>query len=290
MTILVATDRSENSVAAIELAVRLADRLGDPLVVMTAVELWERDGSEILPTFEGNLEPSEHARKQAEDFLASVIPDREFNLRVAVGHPAADRIIEVAAEVDASMIVAGTSGQSRLTEAFFGSTISALARRSPRPVLAVPPDFGRPIDAILAPVDFSRCSAESLKLAGKLATQLGARLYVQHSAPFGVPTVAPPLAYLPESPGEVLKVAKDRLAAMVDDAGLTESTSSVWADLGPPHPDILRAVEDHGIDLIVMGTHGRKGLARFFLGSTAERILRDRTCPVLVVRHFEEAP
>lgn len=291
MTILAATDRSQNSVAALVLALRLAEQLGERLVVVSAVELWERSGDAILPTFEGiEIPPSEHAQTLVEDFVAKALPGRDVDVHVVVGHPPAEHILEVANELGASLIVAGTSGQSKVTEAFFGSTISALARRSTVPVLAVPPGFDRPIQAILAPVDFSECSEASLVVAAQMADKLGAKLFVQHSAPFGVPTVAPPIAYVPESPAEVTHASNQRLKGMIAKAGLTDRVQHAWSDLGPPHPDIMRAVEERGIDLIVMGTHARGAVARFFLGSTAERVLRERTCPVLVVRRREGEP
>jgi nucleotide-binding universal stress UspA family protein len=73
---------------------------------------------------------------------------------------------------------------------------------------------------------------------------------------------------------------------MLEEADIGEA--QVLIELGPPHVGILDAVKQHNADLIVMGTHGRKGVARFFLGSTAERVLRDRTCPVLVLRELPE--
>lgn len=288
MTILATTDRSDNSRAALRLAAHLADRLGEELVVMSALELWERRDNEILPTFEGvEIEADAHALQLVEEFATEVLGETP-TIRVTVGHPPTGHILEVAEEVGATMIVAGTSGQSKIREAFFGSTISAVARQSTCPVLAVPPDFEGGVGSILAPVDLSACSEASLAVAGRLAEQLDAKLYVQHSAPYGAPTVSPPLVYIPESAGTVLKRSREQIEAMVEKAGLTARATKVWTNVGPPHPDILRAVEDHDIDLVVMGTHGRKGVAKFFLGSTAERMLRDRSCPVLVVRHLED--
>jgi len=54
---------------------------------------------------------------------------------------------------------------------------------------------------------------------------------------------------------------------------------------GEPAHEILEAVKAKGIDLIVIGTHGRTGLAHAVMGSVAERVVREATCPVLTVRH-----
>jgi len=53
---------------------------------------------------------------------------------------------------------------------------------------------------------------------------------------------------------------------------------------GTPHEEILAAIDDHDVDLVVMGTHGRRGLDRYVLGSVTERVLRLSDVPVLTVR------
>ena len=54
--------------------------------------------------------------------------------------------------------------------------------------------------------------------------------------------------------------------------------------VGPPATEIVRYAREHGIDLIVVGTHGRGPIRRAFVGSVAERVLREAACPVLIVR------
>ena len=56
---------------------------------------------------------------------------------------------------------------------------------------------------------------------------------------------------------------------------------------GAPYREIVQAAQDEDIDLIVISTHGHRGFARMFLGSTAERVVRHATCPVLIVREKE---
>jgi len=55
--------------------------------------------------------------------------------------------------------------------------------------------------------------------------------------------------------------------------------------IGSPAEEILRLAGEAHADLIVLGTHGRRGLSHFLLGSVAERVLRQAPCPVLTVRH-----
>jgi nucleotide-binding universal stress UspA family protein len=289
MTILAATDLSDNSRPAIRYAQKLADAFDEKLAVIHVAEMWERDMSRILEDFdhEEEFEPSDRALEDLDTFVTETLGDTALERvkpHVVIGHPPQEKVLEYADQIDATVIVAGTSGTSKLSETFFGSTISALVRASLRPVLAVPPESEfEGFDNILAPVDLSETSEESLRFAGELSRRFGSNLLVLHSAPFGTPAVSPPIAYVPESSAQIREAAKSRVQAMIEETGLG-SEAQVIIQLGPPHIGIMDSVKQFDADLIVMGTHGRKGVARFFLGSTAERILRERTCPVLVLR------
>lgn len=76
--------------------------------------------------------------------------------------------------------------------------------------------------------------------------------------------------------------AVDKVAATARERGVTDVQTAVVR--GAPHRAILDYAEEHDADLVVVGTHGRKGLDRLLLGSVAERVLRTATRPVLVVR------
>ncbi len=54
--------------------------------------------------------------------------------------------------------------------------------------------------------------------------------------------------------------------------------------IGNPAEEIIKAEHDYGADLVVMATHGRTGVAHLVLGSVAERVVRESTCPVLTIR------
>ncbi|WP_049894333.1 universal stress protein [Halogranum rubrum] len=76
--------------------------------------------------------------------------------------------------------------------------------------------------------------------------------------------------------------AVDTITARAHDAGVTSVEGTVVR--GTPHRAIVDYAHDHGADLVVVGTHGRRGLDRLLLGSVAERVLRTADVPVLVVR------
>jgi nucleotide-binding universal stress UspA family protein len=79
--------------------------------------------------------------------------------------------------------------------------------------------------------------------------------------------------------------AVDRVAHRAREAGLEDVTTAVLS--GRPHQTIVEYVDDHGVDLVVMGTHGRSGFDRYLLGSVTENVLRAADVPVLAV-HRED--
>lgn len=289
MSIVAATDLSQTSRTAVRYASSLAETLGESLVIVNVLEVWGAR-SRIKESFdETKLQPSQDAIDELNAFVTETLgADHGARTEVLIGHPPVEQILAQAATERASVIVAGTSGHARLAEAFFGSTISALVRQSEIPVLAVPPGANAArFGAILAPVDFSSCSDQSLSLAARLAAGFDAKLFVLHAAPFNVPTAVAAVAFVPQSASEVQAASRTRVQSMLVEHKL-EGRAEILIELGAPHAAIEAVVEQKRIDLVVMGTHSRTGVMKLFLGSTAERVLRSRTCPVLVLREQTE--
>jgi universal stress protein A len=139
---------------------------------------------------------------------------------------------------------------------------------------------------ILHPTDFSRASAPALRRAVALARACRAPLVLVH-------VMTPPSPFIgegaqPSSYVDLLilarRSAKRRLAAALARAKRGRVRAQAIFAEGLPADAILRAARRTRADLIVMGTHGRSGLSRVFLGSVAERVVRESRCPVLTVR------
>jgi len=94
-------------------------------------------------------------------------------------------------------------------------------------------------------------------------------------------------ALLPERRAEMLADAQRRLEEAVPQVERDRQATELVACVGEPHREIVRFADERGIDLIVMGTHGRGGMAHLLLGSVAEQVVRTAPCPVLTVRHPE---
>lgn len=136
-----------------------------------------------------------------------------------------------------------------------------------------------PIHTILHPTDFSERSQEALQMACGLARDYGARLILLHVA------MPPTLVYaggvLPPESDELLARSREQLLQLiVPDAGINIERRFVEGD---PATAILEQAEAGQVDLIVMGTHGRTGLGRLFMGSVAEEVARRAPCPVLTM-------
>jgi universal stress protein A len=143
----------------------------------------------------------------------------------------------------------------------------------------------RTVKRILVPTDFSDPSAEALATALAFGQSSGATLDLVHVAVEATYALPPPVdvATLPIDMSKVLARAAEGLAAeeaQVRAAGVACETATL---VGRPETEIVaRATETHA-DLIIMGTHGRSGLAHVLLGSIAERVVQHSPCPVLIV-------
>ena len=133
---------------------------------------------------------------------------------------------------------------------------------------------------ILFPTDFSHTGDSALELATTLARERGAKLLIVH-------VEEPPAAY---GAGEMYYGMPDPV---------TEDLRKMLEQVGPPDPQvpcerrlitgdpataIANLAQEEGVELIVMGTHGRTGLMRLLMGSVAEAVVRHAPCPVLTLR------
>jgi nucleotide-binding universal stress UspA family protein len=218
-----------------------------------------------------------------ERFQATAVMERSEN--------PADEIVRYARTHDIDLIALGTHGRSGLNHPLMGSVAGRVARTAPVPVLTVRTAHKGEhamFKRILVPVDFSAPSVAALEYARVLAEKFGASLRVLHVVEEEF--VTGPLGsdmYMPPSSAEgVLRLheAQQRLAAFVTDHDRTHLRATTDAIVGSGAGTIVDYAASNRFDLIVMGTHGRAGLAHLVMGSVAERVIRTAPCPVLTVR------
>lgn len=139
---------------------------------------------------------------------------------------------------------------------------------------------------IVVATDFSGPSQLALEYARVFAKRFGANLRVLHVVQ--VPAVLSAEVPAPDvqaTAAQSVVVAERALEHTLEK--LSETTVIGQVLVGSPAESIVGYAADHDADLIVMGTHGRGGLAHFFMGSVAERVLRSAPCPVFTVRDAE---
>jgi nucleotide-binding universal stress UspA family protein len=138
---------------------------------------------------------------------------------------------------------------------------------------------------ICCPIDFSDASRAAMEVAADLARRTGAAVTLLHAYP--VPGYTFPDGSVVASPRMLQELAEQsgrHLGEWQKQAeGLGAPTVNVETVVGEPAGEILAFARDRGIDLLVLGTHGRTGIEHALMGSVAEKVVRKARCPVLTV-------
>jgi nucleotide-binding universal stress UspA family protein len=149
------------------------------------------------------------------------------------------------------------------------------------------------LNRILVPTDFSETADSALAYAKELATRLGASLHLVHvyADPYAAAACAPEVyASVPtEVRQRAVEEVRERLLERLDASEEYQFRGSRGIVRGLVAPQIVDYAANQDIDLIVMGTHGRRGVAHLLLGSVAEHVVRTAGCPVLTVRTGQHA-
>jgi nucleotide-binding universal stress UspA family protein len=144
---------------------------------------------------------------------------------------------------------------------------------------------------VLVPTDFGEAAGTALSYGRALASAFGATLDVLHvtqdmfASSLGVEMANGPVVL--DVQREVDAFARKELEQLVGNAGGGPPTKTVILTSNGPAALIVQYAKNQQIDLIVMGTHGRKAVEHFLMGSVAEKVVRTAPCPVLTVRHPE---
>lgn len=188
------------------------------------------------------------------------------------------------------VVILGSHRRHGLRRLVLGSTGKKMLRVCPGPVWVTSPNDEGAVRKILVAMDFSETSDQAVKVAAEMASQFEAELHVLHS----VPQMAEPLYRgIPLPPGEgenwqaqVNASSRRTLNESLHQLGLTKSIQADHVHLaqGPANLTIQSAVQELGVDLLVMGTAARRGLSGVLIGNTAERLLPHLTCSVLALK------
>lgn len=147
------------------------------------------------------------------------------------------------------------------------------------------------INTILVPTDFSSASREALAYACDVAAAFSASLHILHVVenPFSPGALMEVAAPLPDDYLAGLeRQARERLESLLTPEQKAACSAQLVTRVGVPAREILEYATQHGaIDLIVMATAGRGGVARLMMGSVADKLVRSAPCPVLTMHPRE---
>ena len=286
--ILLATDFSGPAGRAEEYAVSFAAKWDAHVTVMTVLEF----PPGLDPEYPVNQHYLTQRMSEATDQLADVKQRWSrrgiaATTRIATGIPS-EEIHKAAQAEDSDLIIVGTRGKTGLAHVLLGSTAERLIRTAPCPVLAVRLEEssghrGAVLDRLLVPIDGSDCSLDALEYDAVVAKLAKASIDVLHV----LEPVSYGLDFTFESAQQRVQ-ARERLTKKVDElcAALSASGLTVKGHVvgGLPSDSILSQAEGLSSDVIVMGTHGRRGLSHALAGSVTEAVLRRAQCPILTVR------
>ena len=294
MDLLIATDFSDNSRAALKWGAFLARQLGSKATVMHVVDLAAGDNAwRVLVETPEEIERSAvvEADERLRAFFEETVEDspEDVDFRVELGNPI-DEILALAETVDDPIIVVGTRGKSRFQEFFLGNTARRLVRQSETPVILVPPDaeVAKPSQLVVG-VDFSDASREAIRRSSLMARTYAADVHLVYG--YVLPEVATfdgSMSSIATESEELVQEKEKGIARIVEEVGADDVVKTINAVQLPPAQAIVEEAKEREAQFVFLGSHGRRGMRRFFLGNTAERVMRNAPCPLFVVRAEKE--
>ena len=290
-TILVGTDFGHASEAATSVGLALARRLDFKLLLAHAVEPWvPPEGvpdATIAPILE-EIRVGAEVRMHTE--IARLGSAAHVKAKVRIGI-ASDLVLELARKEAAEAIVIGTHGRRAPARWVLGSTAEALVRTSPVPVVVVRSP-SKPIEdwaagartlRILLANDLEDGFGASARFVRKLAGAGPTAVSVVHAFDLGAVSARAAKPRLETMRAELEGSTLEQMRESAAGEGVTVESDGFHLVRGKPAEAIADLARELGADLVVVGTHGRRGVERLLGGSVAIGVLRRATMPVAVV-------
>ncbi len=298
--ILVPRDFSPSGEEALQYALDLARRVGAEVRLLFVEVLHEDapDPTATHPSYRRILR--ERLLEDIKPELVEETPDsEEVQIKPALVSDIAPApaIVSYAKRCDIDLIVMGTHGRRGVRRLLLGSTAEEVVRTAPCPVFTVrsqDPSAVAPkeIASILVPLDFSRHSQTALCHAKELAAVYDARLDLLHVVEDWLWLYPAFYTDVMNSVGidpDLEEKAAEELKQFYHETEGPGPAVDFHVRKGHAAHEIIRFAEEHRSELVVMSTHGLRGLDHFLLGSIAEKVVRRSPAPVFTVKAFGKA-
>jgi nucleotide-binding universal stress UspA family protein len=277
-TLLVATDLSQRSERALERAIRLARARDAALVVVHVV-----DADLPAALAEAQVVAAQEMLTARCAALAGG-DERSVAIEVVRGRPHVD-IASAAERHGAEIVVLGTHREGPWRDVFRGTTAERVVRTCTVPVLMVRTQVTSAYRRLLVAVDFSVFARRAVEFAARFMPNAELELVHAYHVPFegflkGDDTREQMAA---EISGRFRKLVDEEMATFLANLQQPRPQLRCVMQEGTVHEVIAARVRETAPDLLVIGTHGKTGLAHAFLGSVAEDLLRSPPCDVLTV-------
>jgi len=278
--ILVAVDGSESSKNAFRQACRIAREDKSWITAITAIPLYQ-DQFEVLSTKE---KVSKRLKEEGEKILSEIkkIADEEdvhIKQTLVEGSPF-ETIIDAAQEGGYDLIVMGRHGRTHFERAFMGSVTAKVIGYFKGRILVVPRNASLGWKNILVATDGSKNSDAAFDEALNYAKSYEGTLKIVNA----VNVTEEFQAHAPGLTERLINEAKKNLEDVKNRAQQAGINTETFVREGEPYKVIVDLATQLNADTIVMGSHGRTGLTRIFMGSVTARVIGHTPCPVLVVK------
>ena len=278
--ILVPTDGSKCAQAAVGYAEDLATRYEARVHALCVAD--SRTLENAPRADQTKQERAERAERTCNELSESGVAVEQA-VRTDIPHKA---ILSYATEQDIDLVVMGTHGRTGVERYLLGSVTEKVVRLSDVPVLTVraedESDVTYPYTDILVPTDGSEGAEAAISPAVDIARTYDARVHALSV----IDTMAMGVDVRSSAILDALEESARSAVETIEEQAARASVSAVETAIqhGYPYRAIRSYVEEHDIDLVVMGTHGRSGIERYLLGSVAEKTVRTSPVPVMTVR------
>jgi nucleotide-binding universal stress UspA family protein len=283
--LLLSTDGSEFSEGAVREAVKLAKMGSGRLFVLSVIET-NPEFEVLAPKIVEKEE--EQTRGLLEDVKAKALKEGvECEIMARHTDSPFQAIIEEAEKSRADMIIMGRRGRTGIRRLLMGSVTAKVIGYSPCNVLVVPRLAEIRYEKILVATDGSKYSIAAASEAIGIAKRCGAELFIvsvvptEASSPFDIVHSEMQHEMIAQKEFRDGEKNVNDLLVTAKQEGVTVAGNIIQ---GRPYEVIVEHSREKGVDLIVMGSHGRTGMERLLMGSVTERVVGNADCPVLVVK------